>query len=66
MKTFNVYRNNEGVLTFEAPIFEEGEAQPLFTIKCTTDSGAEEALNALIQMEATSPYKLEDEETNEI
>ena len=60
MTTFNVYRDRLGVLTFEAPVFEEGEATPLFTIKCKTQSNADKALNALIAMEDATNNQIEE------
>jgi hypothetical protein len=54
MTTFNVYRGEDGILTFE----ENGRI--LFTIKTKTQANADKALGALVAMEAASQNQIED------
>ena len=65
MTTFNVYRGEDGVLTFEAPQLLDGEAQPLFTIKTKTQSNADKALGALIAMEEATNNQIEEFDNDE-
>lgn len=54
MRTYNVYRTAKGNLSFKK------REEPVFSIRCSSDLGAEEALTQLKAFEKRTNKKIED------